>query len=187
MTDLSSMLLVTPLVGAGLLWMMWKAWNYSPTSESDAARGLARMPTPVKFFKALKRPEIPVVGKALLTGNELEFWHRLQGALPEFVVLPQVAMGALVQNLKQGDWETIKLFRGKICDFAVVVCKTGQVVAVIELDDISHDRHKDLDRDKVLASAGIATLRFHSRAKPTAPVIRQALQLVGAVPKFGKK
>jgi hypothetical protein len=139
----------------------------------------ARLPAPVKFLRANKNESGRVLAKPLLTGNELEFWHRLENALPDFSVLPQVAMGALLQNRRSGDWETIRQYQGKICDYVLVKRRTARVVAVVELDDVTHDVQADFRRDQLMSAAGIATLRFHSRSKPKAPEIRAALGLVG--------
>jgi very-short-patch-repair endonuclease len=65
-------------------------------------------------------------------------------------------------------------FAQKICDY--VLLDRGLPVAVIELDDSTHDskRDKDSARDALLAGAGIPTVRFDSRAKPSAHGIRRA-------------
>jgi very-short-patch-repair endonuclease len=120
--------------------------------------------------------------KAVMTDNETEFFGRLQRALPDFDVWPQIGMGAILQPAMTEKnpkfWETMRQFQGKLCDF--VIKKKGApagsgVVAVIELDDRTHDPKKDAVRDALLASAGITTLRYESRAKPSESVIRQQI------------
>ena len=52
--------------------------------------------------------------------------------------------------------------------------------AVIELDDRTHNAKQDALRDSYLASAGIATIRFQSKRKPSPAEIQTALQQVQA-------
>ena len=130
-----------------------------------------------------KLPKYRFQQKAMLTENEREFFGRLKRALPDFDVCPQVAMGALLDTgLPQTDPQHLvcrRAFAQKIVDF--VVYRDGRVVAVIELDDRTHDPKKDAERDAMLASAGISTIRFDSRAKPEPSEIRRrVLALAGA-------
>lgn len=177
-------LIATPLLlavvlvctGFGLRWL----WRYSPGNAATSAKGVARLGVPVKYLKAFSAPVVPVTARSFLTPNELEFWGRLRQALPHLIVAPQVAMGALVDSARPRDWETIKLFQGKVCDFALLDAKSGKPVAIVELDDVTHDAERDFERDTVLASVGLPTIRFHSRAKPSQEDIRAALALVKA-------
>lgn len=122
---------------------------------------------------------IALRAKRLLTDNELEFLERLRTALPEYQVWPQVAMGALVElTLPRGHrefWKVRDQFAAKILDYVVSRPPKLDVVAVIELDDQTHDPAKDAERDALLASVKIRTLRFQSRVKPTAAEIRKQL------------
>jgi hypothetical protein len=124
--------------------------------------------------------------KAVLTDNETEFYTRLKRALPDFEIWPQVGMGALLEPLvKESNpefWRLRQQFQSKICDY--VIAKAGAprgtgVVAVIELDDKTHDAHKDAIRDAMLASAGIKTIRWESRNKPTESQIRSRILALG--------
>lgn len=116
---------------------------------------------------------VPLRAKRFITPNELEFLHRLRRALPGFEVLPQVSMGALLDpDLPAGHpriWTLRRLFAMKIVDYVICEPATLRVVAVVELDDQSHDEkyEKDARRDVLLASAGIPTLRWESKAKPS--------------------
>jgi len=119
--------------------------------------------------------------KALLTANELEFLARLEAAVPELRICPQVAMGAVLDpavSRKQDPKRFFKL-RGsiaqKMIDFIAMDRKTGAIVAIIELDDRTHDEDKDAKRDAMLKSAGYKTIRWQSKAKPDAAAIRQEL------------
>lgn len=116
------------------------------------------------------------VAKPLLTANEREFYGRLRQALPDFSVLPQVAMSALLRSRGQGrDADALAGFRRfsqKVVDF--VVCDDElKVVALVELDDRTHSAQKDRLRDAMTEEAGYRTLRYSSRQKPTAAAIRK--------------
>jgi hypothetical protein len=120
--------------------------------------------------------------RKLMTDNELEFFGRLVAALPEHYIFPQVALSALIEAAS-GDKKTAHSDRLKIAqqraDY-VVCAKNGDVVAVVELDDRSHSAAKDQLRDSRLEQAGIRTVRFQSRAKPTPAAILVAI--CGPVP-----
>lgn len=125
----------------------------------------------------------PVSAKPFLTGNEREFLGRLERALPEARIHAQVAMGALLQpSVRGGGREANRhrlsvraRFDRKIVDYVVEDRRTGRILALVELDDRTHDRRKDKARDAMTARAGYRTVRFESRAKPDAAGIRSAV------------
>ena len=132
----------------------------------------------ILFYIFYDWPEPPGYGyKPLLTANEKEFMGRLEQALPEFQVLCQVAMGALLQPVnirtKQQFFAVRGTFAQKICDFVLLDKERREVLAIIELDDKTHDPKKDARRDAMLHQAGYLTLRFESRDKPTQAKLRQ--------------
>jgi very-short-patch-repair endonuclease len=93
-----------------------------------------------------------------LTRNEQAMYFRLQGALPDLIVLSQVSFGALLSARATAVRNT---FDRKRADF--VVCeKSFKVVAIVELDDSSHDgkEARDEKRDAQLKSAGYRVLRY---------------------------
>lgn len=116
-------------------------------------------------------------GRKLMTENELEFFGRLVSALPNHYVFPQVAMSALLESASS-DKKTSHSDRLRIAqqraDY-IVCAKNCDLVAVIELDDKTHSKVKDQLRDSRLEQAGIRTIRFQSRAKPTPEAIQLAL------------
>lgn len=135
------------------------------------------------FLKQLERSFLSrglrTARKALMTANEKEFMARLEKALPEFQVMAQVSMGALMDVAPgtQGPADKARWkFANKIVDY--VICgKDKEVIALVELDDRTHDSKKAQDayRDSLTAQAGYPTLRWDSRRKPTVPQIRQAV------------
>lgn len=121
-----------------------------------------------------------IKARSVMTPNEEEFFGRLKRALPDYDVLAQVAMGALLTTeVPEGDpefWEIRNQFSQKIVDYVVLKRGTSKVIAVIELDDRTHDPEKDAKRDALLAAAGIRTIRFESRAKPSEAEIRRRIE-----------
>ena len=121
--------------------------------------------------------------KPLLSANELEFLSRLESAVPELRFCPQVAMGALLDpavSKKDNPRRHASLrgtFAQKMIDFVAMDRKTGAIVAIIELDDRTHNEDKDAKRDAMLKSAGYKTVRWHSKNKPDAAAIRAELIL----------
>lgn len=117
--------------------------------------------------------------KAILTNNEIEFYNRMVSALPGYVVLAQVAMGAVIQPRTSDPKEYMRKrihFSQKIIDF--VVCEPGdlKIIAIVELDDVTHDPEKDAKRDKMLSGAGYKLIRWHSRNKPDRAAIAKAIR-----------
>lgn len=118
--------------------------------------------------------------KPLLTSNEMEFLARLEGAAPELRFFPQVAMGALLEPaVSRRDGKAYYRLRGmfsqKIVDFVAQRRSDGQIVAVIELDDRTHNVQEDASRDAMLSSAGYRIVRWNSKTKPDAAAIRATL------------
>lgn len=118
--------------------------------------------------------------KTLLTANELEFVARLEAAVPELRICPQVAMGAILDPaVARSDAKAFYRARGmfaqKIVDFVAQDRADGRIVAVIELDDRTHDGEKDARRDAMLKSAGYRVVRWSSKSKPDAAAIRAVL------------
>jgi hypothetical protein len=118
--------------------------------------------------------------KPLLTANEAEFFHRLQRALPGFHVFPQVSFAAFLthdgQLSRNATWNLRAKFDRKIADF--VICERGtlRVVAVVELDDRTHDARADRQRDAITRAAGYQTIRYQSRQKPSESEIAALFQ-----------
>ena len=112
-----------------------------------------------------------ITGKPLMTPNEIEFFQRLQRALPAYHVFPQVSFAAILTDddklSSKARWSVRARFDRKIADF--VVCERGslKVVALIELDDRMHQAKADRQRDAITKAAGYQTFRYQSKQKPT--------------------
>lgn len=115
--------------------------------------------------------------RQLMTANEVEFFNRLVTALPGHFVFPQVSMQALIEaasdDKKQAHSDRLRIAQQR-ADY-VIWNSACEVVAVVELDDRTHSTTKDQVRDSRLEQAGIRTIRFQSRNKPTTEAIQQAV------------
>lgn len=176
-TVVTSFMCVMGGITAALAGLRYQAALLLPTSAAEFTeeQKQALRKTFRPHAKTLFAEDLAALNKKdLLTGNEREFYGRICRALPEHTVLAQVAMGALIevdQALADQEFAVREKFARKIVDF--VVCdRQMRVVALIELDDRTHDAEKDRARDAMTAAAGYRTLRWDSRAKPTEAQIR---------------
>lgn len=151
--------------------LLWQLQRRPATATAAAANPRRRLRS--GSFKA--RP--------ILTPNEQEFYGRLVRALPGHAVLCQVSMSALIEpdTDDPGDYQRRRLtFSQKYVDFVIVDATPGRdpmrVVAIVELDDITHDAQKDAQRDAMLNSAGYTVLRWQSRRKPDIHAIRRSIE-----------
>jgi hypothetical protein len=114
----------------------------------------------------------------IMTRNELEFFRRLEMAHPNGYVFPQVAMAAVMRPASGNEKQRLAAFRAisqKRIDFAIY-SRSMELQCVVELDDRTHNAHNDAIRDRMLATAGIRTIRWDSRKKPDVHEIRRAIQ-----------
>jgi very-short-patch-repair endonuclease len=105
-----------------------------------------------------------------LTPSEQAMYRRLTAALPNHIILAEVAFS---QFLRHNDYAKFGTMRQKVADF--LVCNSEfKIVSIIELDDPSHDRKHaaDAERDANSASAGLRTVRWHVSRMPEGDEIR---------------
>lgn len=162
MSASSNLVLIAAIVGVGAIGLL--------VLKAKLAADGARSETPKDRFKA----------KPLLTPNELEFLGRLEAAVPELRICPQVAMASILDpDVPRSNGKAYMRLRGmfaqKFVDFVAQDRTSGAIVAVIELDDRTHRADKDAKRDAMLASAGYKTVRWESKSKPDAAAIRSEL------------
>ncbi|WP_426190461.1 DUF2726 domain-containing protein [Massilia sp. DWR3-1-1] len=126
--------------------------------------------------------------RPFMSANEAEFLARLESAVPEYRFHAQVAMGALLDPLvaRQGNnrawWKARNMFNQKIIDYVAQRRYNGQIVAIIELDDRTHDSVRDARRDAMLQQAGYRTVRWQSKTKPNRAEILATLVVPPAPP-----
>jgi len=100
----------------------------------------------------------PIKGKRIITMNEQPTFIKLREALPEHIILAQVAFSAFMTA--QG-YTTRNLFNRKVADF-VVLDRAFNIVAIVELDDSSHKGKEKIDaeRDALIREAGFRVVRY---------------------------
>ena len=119
----------------------------------------------------------PYFGKKPLTDVEQVMFKRLQAAMPECVVLAQVALSSLVGIKERQDWRFwFNRISQKSVDFVLCLPKDFTVVAVVELDDLSHARpdrvRADTAKDVALRVAGHPILRLKAKPMPSIAELR---------------
>jgi hypothetical protein len=118
----------------------------------------------------------PFYRKKPLSEPEQVLYHRLVQALPECIVLAQVQLSRVLgvkKGANFGRWNN--RISQKSVDF-VVCLKDSTVVAVVELDDSTHNRPArkiaDATKDKALESADIPIVRWTVKSLPDEAEIR---------------
>lgn len=115
--------------------------------------------------------------QSLMTANEREFYGRLLAAFPECQIWPQVPLLALLRPDAKGGsrafWRGFRMISNARVDWVVV--DNLEVLAIIELDDRTHDGRKDAKRDQILASCGYRIVRFDAKRRPSPKQIRRAV------------
>lgn len=113
----------------------------------------------------------------IMTANEREFYQRLVAALPDCEIWPQVPILALVRpDAREGTrafWMAFRRISNARVDW--VVAQGMDILAIIELDDRSHDAKKDARRDQILKSCGYRVVRFFSNRRPDRQQIQEAV------------
>ncbi|HUW28442.1 MAG TPA: DUF2726 domain-containing protein [Sulfuriferula sp.] len=114
--------------------------------------------------------EWPFYQRKPLSAPEQILYFRLVKALPDHIVLGQVQLSRLL-GVKKGNNAQAWLNRINRMSADFVVCnKDSSIVAVIELDDATHNGEKrqqaDAKKDKALAAASIPIHRWQAKAIP---------------------
>ena len=124
--------------------------------------------------------EWPLVGRPIMTKREREWHQALLRACPGHHVFPQVALSQLI-TLEPDVARPTALrnhFQQLVADF--VICGADyDVVAVVEVDDSSHERRARRDADerkqKAIECAGFRFVRIPARCRPCDSTVRQLL------------
>ncbi|WP_201588079.1 DUF2726 domain-containing protein [Psychrobacter jeotgali] len=169
--------LVLALGFLGLITLPKLLSRYRSTSKS-----IEPTPQPVRGDDLAIWPFAPM---PIMTDTEVIFFHKLKNALPEYHIFVQVQLSRIIEANSEETSERSFWFN-RICrqsvDYVVTDVDGQTTLVAIELDDWTHSsksRQKaDDKKDKALASAGIAIVRFHAERMPSADMLRYELMQV---------
>ena len=118
----------------------------------------------------------PFYAKRPLSKPEQIFYFRLIEALPENVILAQVQLSRFL-GIRKGNNNRSWLNRINRMSADYIVCgKDFSILAVIELDDSSHDREdrkiSDAKKSRAITSADIKLVRWNVKDIPDVSAIR---------------
>ena len=120
----------------------------------------------------------PFYAKKPLTQPEQTLYFRLVQALPDHIILAQVQLSQLLGVKKGNGYQAWSNRINRMSADFVVCNKDSSIVAVIELDDATHQREDrqtaDAKKDKALGSAGIRVVRWQAKAIPDLATIQRA-------------
>lgn len=127
----------------------------------------------------------PFAPMPIMTDTEVIFFHKLQSALPEYHIFVQVQLSRIINASSEQASERSFWFN-RICrqsvDYVIVDVDAQTTLVAIELDDWTHNsksRQKaDDKKDKALASAGIAIVRFHAERMPSTDMLKYEIMQV---------
>jgi hypothetical protein len=137
----TSMIVAALLVLVAIIWLQKKA--KSPSADDDFAAA--------DFRVRVTRP---------LTKNELKVLRKLQTALPECLLLPQVSLSRFVQVHENRSYHTWFHKVGRRCVDILICTSSGDVLGVVDLEDGASRRGEGATRAASLGTARkIETLR----------------------------
>ncbi|MDR2946761.1 MAG: DUF2726 domain-containing protein [Candidatus Adiutrix sp.] len=168
-----SAFLLTVIVGS-LFRSRTKIRTERPTRKKQADRPRHKKPAEdLKNFCDLSYRQLP-----LMSETEINFFVKLQLAFPGYFIFPQIGASGLVGIESQPynrshffsalNWVDTARVDFTLCD------PQGKVVALIELDDASHDDQKERDeaRNYIYRAAGYRLFRFDCRQMPDSAYIK---------------
>ncbi len=146
---------------------------------AGVALALAFVATLPNVRGSAKPKALPVTAKPLLSRPEQVLYGRLMRAFPGHVILAQVALSQLLKvnrrDAEDSGQSTSNRFRQLVADF-VVCAPDFTALAVIELDDRSHSRNvqreRDQRKDRFLQSAGIKVIRVAASDMPNEAALK---------------
>ena len=121
----------------------------------------------------------PFYAKKPLSQPEQVLYHRLVAAMPECIVLAQIQLSQVLGVKKGFNLRELNNRINRMSLDFLVCLKDSTVVAAVELDDKTHEKpsriEADAKKERALAAAGVALVRWHVNALPNEVAIREAL------------
>jgi very-short-patch-repair endonuclease len=121
----------------------------------------------------------PFYAKRPLSQAQQVLYFRLIQALPQHIVLAQVQLSRLLGVKKGNNYQAWSNRINRMSADFVICNKDSTIVAVVELDDATHEREDrqaaDAKKDKVLSSAGVRVVRWQAKSIPDIATIQSAL------------
>ncbi len=137
----------------------------------------------IHFYTQFAKPnsaledEFPYYAKKAMSAPEQILYFRLVKSLPEHVILAQVGLSRLLGVKKGYNFAAHNNRINRMSADFVVCAKDASVIAVIKLDDASHEREQnrlnDAKKDRALGAASIRVIRWHVRSMPDEAIIRE--------------
>ncbi|MDQ2764858.1 MAG: DUF2726 domain-containing protein [Pseudomonadota bacterium] len=125
------------------------------------------------------KPALRVEAKPLMTVIERETICHIEQAVPYSRVHAQVCMGAIIKpkrgQARRQHLATRNRFSQKMIDYVLEDRASGRIIALVELDDRSHDADRDARRDEITRAAGYLTIRIPASRRPDAISVRQTI------------
>ena len=120
----------------------------------------------------------PFYAKKPLTASEQVLYFRLVEAFPDYIVLAQVQLSRFLGVKKGHNYQSWSNRINRMSADFVICKKDASIVAVIELDDSTHqkiDRQiADNKKDKALEAAAIKIVRWQAKSIPDISEIKAA-------------
>jgi very-short-patch-repair endonuclease len=131
--------------------------------------------------------KLPVVANALLSRAEQVLYGRLVRAFPGHVVLAQVALSQLLMVDRAQAGSSAQAIRNRfnqlVADF-VICAPDFSALAVVELDDRSHNREprreQDQRKDAFVQAAGLKMIRVSVADLPNEAALKALMAVVPA-------
>lgn len=118
----------------------------------------------------------PFYAKKPLSQPEQVLYFRLIQALPEHIILAQVQLSRFLGVKKGNNYQAWSNRINRMSADFVVCNKDSSLVAVIELDDATHQRENrqaaDAKKDRALVSAGVRIVRWQAKSIPDITAIQ---------------
>lgn len=121
----------------------------------------------------------PFYAKKPLTQPEQILYFRLIDALPGYIILAQVQLSRFLGVKKGNNFHSWNNRINRMSADFVVCNKDSSVVAVIELDEASHEREDrktaDAKKNRALNAAGIPIVRWQVKMLPNESTIKASI------------